>query len=274
MVCPEPSRAAPYVALAAPQTVLEVGAAQGLDIRDGFTYVLGDRGHGVIEELQSTGDEAFTPTGRRVRLEQGEQDTISHPTGLTSQAGQGTFVGNSVGTAGQIFEIDWENLLATGVLDNALLHTIDDDVSDSGSRPEFVRSQDTWLLATAEYTDVTSTLRFYDPDALRSASKTSEPGVLVREITVGPFVQSLFFHEESGDLFLIRNPDRGRGWTLDRLDLPATLATGEAVLRWSYEPDEPGELEGMQIRPSGQALFITSSGSDNLRLGRICDSLQ
>jgi hypothetical protein len=71
----------PPVALDAPLTITGIGAAQGLDVRDGKVYLYGDASTGVVREYDVTAGNALTYTGRQVRLTAGGSDLVSHPTG-------------------------------------------------------------------------------------------------------------------------------------------------------------------------------------------------
>ncbi len=267
--CPESDTSGPFVALAAAQTPVDVGAAQGLDVRDGMTYLYGDAKVGIIAELRIDASGLAIDTGRRARLTVSDTDIIGHPTGLTSEGQLGTFIGKSA-DEGWIYEVDWQELLATGSLDTALLHEMRDDLSPAGSRPEWVRSGATWFLATADYSAGHSHVRLYDPQAVRLSTRSSDPGVLVASFEAGPFVQSLYFDPLEGTLMLIRNPERGHGWIVELVDLEASIAAGASQLLWSYNPDEPGELEGFHSLGDGRGVFVTSSATKNLRLGRLC----
>ena len=184
--CPGAPGSTPFVALGAAQSPTDVGAAQGVDVRDGFVYVFGDDDVGVIAELAMGAKGVAFETGTRARLTRDGADVIGHPTGLTNQPMVGTFMGNSLrNLEGRIYELDWEQLLITGALDNALLHEVLDDLSAAGSRPELVKTNDSWLVASADYTEGHSRVRLYDPVALRSAARTSDPGVLVTSFEAG-----------------------------------------------------------------------------------------
>jgi hypothetical protein len=122
-----------------------LGAAQGVVIRDGKVYALGDVFQarprvGVIREYTKE----LEPTGRAVWLRRGEKPLIVHPTGLTWHDRWGTFLGDTVKSAdptrsrGIIYRIDWERAWKDGDLDAAVLNVIDDDAAINGCRPEFV----------------------------------------------------------------------------------------------------------------------------------------
>ena len=84
----------------------------------------------------------------------------------------------------RIYRFDWPRMWADGNLDHAVLDDIDDDAAVQGCRPEFVRHDDRWLLATADYGQVRNAVRLYDPALLAGAKSTSERGGRTRRAAV------------------------------------------------------------------------------------------
>lgn len=249
-------------------TMRGVGAAQGLEWRDGKLYLYGDGDVGVIRELDvSSHPPRFT--GREIRLTLNGRDRVPHPTGLTFHRTHGTFLGNTVAQKGTILLVDWETMLEGGTLDGAVSNTVDDDLAKNGTRPELVRLGDRWLVTSADYGDQENEVRLYDPEALVRASRTSEPGVLVHRFSCGPWVQSLHWIEDRGLLVLVQNQIEGRRWRLTFLDLARSVDEGRAVVV-AREDLEPGdELEGFTLVSSTRGFFVSSSGHDNFRPAEI-----
>ena len=100
-----------------------------------------------------------------------------------------TLLGNTVSEKGTILMIDWERGLASGTLDGAVQATVADDLAVNGSRPEYVRVGQRWLVATADYGAQANEVRLYDPEMLKTAARTSEPGVLVHRFRSSSYVQ-------------------------------------------------------------------------------------
>ncbi len=211
-------------------TDTDLGAAQGIAVRDGKVYAYGDvwgasPRMGVIREY----DRNLSPTGRQIKLGRGGKPIIIHPTGLTWDRRFGTFLGDTVLKKAVIYHLDWERAWADGTLDRAVLDTIDDDAAINGCRPTFVEVGGRTLLATADYGDVRPELRLYDPEAMLKAGRTSAPGVVVRRVLCGPFNQNLYWDPTSRRLTCVQNVIEGRGWRLDVLDLDRALADGRAT---------------------------------------------
>ena len=248
------------------RTLAGVGKAQGAAVHDGRLYVYGDADMGVIVEFTLD----LQPTGRRLRLTRGGHDLISHPTGLTFHPVHGTFIGDSpwrlFKRGATIYQIDWERAWADGTLDHAVRAVIQDDLAKAGTRPEFVRVGDRWLLATADY-DPDGQVRLYDPEKLRDGGRTSEPGVLIGSFALEGRTQSLVWEDATGWLYSVQNPRPGRGWRIVVLDLGKAAKAGTLIEQQDFPPDS--ELEGLVLLPEDRLLFLTSEKTDNARLGRL-----
>lgn len=238
---------------------LPVGAAQGVASIGGHYYVYGDVGgrEGLIVEC----NEGAVATGRQVRL----PAPITHPTGLTHHERYGTFIGNTVRRQGTIYRIDLERALETGTLEGCILNQTDDDAAVNGSRPEFVTLDGATYLATADYGDMSPAIRLLDPEAMQHATKTS--GALRHKLSTAPFTQSLWWDGEQ--LVAFRNITAGRGWAVDTVDLAAALKEGHANDAERIVLPGSGELEGGIGLGDGRWLFVTSSRSGNVSIGRL-----
>jgi len=233
------------------QTVTDIGACQGLAIHDRSVWLYGDAETGVVKRLTWIGpDQTDGPmlqdTGETYALTVGNNNLLPHPTGLTHHPELGCFIGNTVDQKGTIHHIDWDRFIKDGNLNNAVLNTTRDDLATNGTRPEFVRYDGRWLIATADYGDKDNKLRLYDPQKLAKARKTSEPGVLVAEFDCGPFVQSMHWIDADSTLVLAQNQTAGLKYRLTLLrfgdgDAPPNT---ERVIDLSYPTDE---LEGFGI---------------------------
>ena len=238
------------VVLDAPLTVTGIGAGQGVELRDAKVYLYGDAAQGIVREYDVAADSALTYTGRQVLLTVGGRDLVSHPTGFTTAPGQDTLLGNTVAAQGTIRVIDWPRALMNGTLDGAVLATIADDLAVNGTRPEFVRVGDRWLVATADYGALSNEVRLYDPERLRTATRTSEPGVLVHRFPSSHYVQTLHWIDSAGLLVLVQNRNYGQGWRLTVLDLARSIATGQEVATETIDLSPADKLEGFR---SGRA---------------------
>lgn len=255
-------RAAAYQ-LITRQTLDGVGAIQGVSARGGMLYILGDADTGVIREFTFDRDgPSLVATGRSIRLTVGGLDALPHPTGLAIPPDDRTdlpvFLGDTVRRMGVIHAIDFDRALETGTLDGAILHTIVDDLAANGCRPEYVRvdrdGHARWLIATADYGDTDNAVRLYDPALLVRATRTSHPGVLVRSLPSGPFVQSLRWEDERSELVLVQNQEPG---LLSRLSfMPLDGSSPEMI-----DLDEPrDELEGYIDLGEGLVLMVSAVG--------------
>jgi hypothetical protein len=166
---------------------------------------------------------------------------------------------------GRIYCIDLERLLADGTADRAILNETLDDACVQGCRPEYVRYEGRWMVATSDYGPGPNYVRLYDPARLAVAKRTSEPGVLVAKWPCGPWVQSLHWVKEEGGeggLVIVQNQIEGRLW---RLTVVRRLsAEGFAAAR-TLDIDGPrDELEGYAQIAGRLGMFVTSSRERNL----------
>lgn len=245
------------------QTVEAVGAAQGLEFRDGKLYVIGDAEVGVLREYTIENNRALKFTGRAARLTVGGQDKLAHPTGLTFHPQLGVWLGNTVNRKGNIVLLDWEKLLQQGTLDGAIKHEVADDAAVNGTRPEFVRLGSKWFLASSDYGDQGNQVRLYDPQRLAKAAKTSEPGVLAHKFSCGTWVQSLHWIDEKGWLALVQNQIEGLKWRLTFVDLKKSVASGKAEIVQTIDFNPPDELEGFHLTGKKRGILISSSRARN-----------
>ena len=264
------------VHLDAVQTCDGLGACQGASSHDGFVYLYGDaKPNGVIRQyrVDPASDGSVTPhltyTDLQIDLTYQGQNLINHPTGLTWNAEFGTYLGNTVTRtkSGTIYHLDWPRMLIDRNLDHAILNVVADDLAIQGCRPEFVRHDDRWLLATADYGHVDNAVRLYDPVKLAAAKRTSDAGVLVERHPCGPFVQNLHWVDTRGTLLVIHNPVEGRRWRLVAADLWTT-----PDLRTLPPYDDftnADELEGFTMLDPDRCLFVTSSRRDNVTVAHI-----
>jgi hypothetical protein len=253
-------------------TVGDLGAAQGVVVREGKIYAYGDvygasPRVGIIREY----DLDLRPTGRLVWLRQGPKPLILHPTGLTWDPRWGTFLGDTVLKKARIYRIDWSRAWEDGDLDRAVLDVIDDDAAINGCRPLFVTVDGRTLLATADYGEARPEIRLCDPEALLAARRTSAPGVVVHRVLCGPYNQNLHWDPVSGRLTCVQNVIEGRGWRLDTLDLARAIADGRAdgpgVRLRSATFDPHDELEGYWPLDGERVMFVTSSRARNFVVG-------
>jgi hypothetical protein len=185
----------------------------------------------------------------------------------------GAFLGDTVNRKAIIYRLDWQRAWADGTLEHAVRDVLDDDAAANGCRPEFVTVAGQDYLATADYGDVGPELRLYDPDKLLAAKRSNAPGVVVHRVRCGPFNQSLHWDAAHGQLTCVQNVIAGRGWRLDVLDLARAVAQGRAgapgvrVRQLTFMPHT--ELEGYRPLDGRRAIFVTSSGVDNLVVGEV-----
>ena len=257
------------VVLEPPLTVSGIGAGQGVEVRDGKVYLYGDAATGIIREYDVTGTSSLTYTGRQVLLTVGGSDLVPHPTGFTTAPGLGTLLGNTVSERGTIRWIDWPRALSSGTLDGAVLGTVADDLAVNGTRPEFVRVGDRWLVATADYGAVSNAIRIYDPERLKTAARTSEPGVLVHRFPSSPYVQTLHWIDSAGLLVLVQNRTSGAGWRLTVVDLAQSIAAGREVATQTIDLSPTDELEGFHLVTPERGLFLTSASVANVYFANV-----
>lgn len=243
-----------------------VGAAQGLDVRDGLVWIIGDARTGVARAFTVETTGALSDTGSKIDLTVDGEDRVPHPTGLTHQEGIGTFLGNTVGGRGEILALDWGMATAQETLDGAILYAGSDNAAHNGSRPELVWVGGRWLLATADYGGRLNELRLYDPDMLMTGASTTDPDVLVFRAPSPPYVQSLHYWQARDVLVLVQNRNYGSGWKLTLVDLEKTVDSGSLIVLDVLRPDLPGELEGFHFIDDDRALMVTSDSLETAYL--------
>ena len=217
-------------------------------------------------------ENSLIDTHQEYKLTVNGKDVINHPTGIARQGNNPVFIGNSIrlnpeGTRWKavIYQVDWDGLRRTKSLDGNLLNTIEDDACIQGTRPEYVQYQDRWYVATADYGNNGNEVRLYDPERLRKAKKTSEPGVLVHKFTCSPWVQNLHWIAEKGMLVLIQNQIEGRRWRFTFLDLEKSIETGKEQVIQVVETDKADELEGFALTGNASSgIAVTSSRTNNV----------
>ncbi len=253
-------------------TAENLGAGQGVAIRDGRIYAYGDVYSaqprvGVIREY----DVDLNPTGRAVWLRQADRPLIIHPTGLTWHDRWGTLLGDTIKGKATIYRLDWQRAWADGHLGSAVRDVIDDDAAINGCRPTFVTVNGRVLIATADYGNVHPEIRLYDPELLLKHHRSSTPGVEVYRALYGPFNQNLHWDAESGRLTCVQNVVEGRGWRLDVINLAAAIADGRAdapgvrIKTLTFSPHD--ELEGYWPLDRERSLFVTSRRDGNIVVG-------
>jgi len=247
-----------------PLTIQGVGAGQGVEWRDGLFYFYGDRGIGVMREFRVIGGQNLEYTGNECEFTVNGADTVSHPTGLTWHSEHGTFLGDTVSGKGVIHKIDWDRLLSEKNLDHAILNTAQDDLAVNGTRPEFVRIKGRDMIATADYGEVDNAIRLYDPGLLATASRTSDPGVLIKSIPCTPWVQTVHWIDERGLLVLIQNQIEGLLWRLSLVDLEASYDQGKAVIVQVIDFAPKDELEGFHFVTPELGILVSSSRKNNV----------
>lgn len=260
----------PDISLVSSHTVDSLGACQGASFMDGKVYLYGDREVGMIREY-NLGADSLHYQGKEIRLTLEGKDLINHPTGIARHGDLPVFIGNSIrlnaeGTLwkAEIYQVNWKNMLKSGSLDGNLIHTIEDDACVQGTRPEYVEYDGKWYVATADYGDKGNEVRLYDPEALQKAGKTSEPGVLVKKFSCGPWVQNLHWVAGKGVLVLIQNQIEGRKWRFTFVDLKKSLEKGEQVILRSVDIDKADELEGFTLTGNSRGIAVNSSRKNNV----------
>ncbi|MEM9166365.1 MAG: hypothetical protein AAGB48_05010 [Planctomycetota bacterium] len=285
---PPPTRPEPVLTESGPfqilrtQTAEGFGAGQAIFIRGNFVYLIGDRydddteGPGVIREFfwntNARGDRTLFYGGREIVLTVDGQDAAKHPTGLTWHPNFGYWLGDTVDQRGVLHQIDFDRALSIGTLDGSILRTVVDDAAANGTRPEFIELPGGRVtIATSDYGDEGNTLRFYDPVALLTAERTSDPGVLVAESPCGPFVQTLEPGEKVGELYLVQNTTPGLGYRLTRVEVDE-----DGVIRDSEVIDFPeltDELEAFawletDRRDRKAFMMLSASRTNNITFGQ------
>jgi hypothetical protein len=257
------------------QTLDSLGAPQGITAIGEDLFVYGDREIGIMRKY--SGDESLSYSGEQYQFTINGENLINHPTGIAWNGKSPTFIGNSIrlnkeGTKWKavIYAIDWDGLMKTKTLDGNLFATIDDDACIQGTRPEYVTYQGEFMVATADYGAQGNEVRLYDPQALFTAKRTSEPGVLVAKFTCSPWVQNLHWIPEKGILVLIQNQIEGRTWRLTFLDFEASIKIGKEVVLKQVDLDPTDELEGFALfGDKNHGFAVSSSRKNNARLTQI-----
>lgn len=267
-------------------TIDNIGACQGVFVWEGSVWLYGDRGNkGVIKRLEWVGpNDDGKPTlrdagetyelklfrNRFSRTNEDEQlprNLIPHPTGLTHHPDYDAFIGNTVDQKGTIYSLHFLGLTESGSLDDWINNKVIDDLTTNGTRPEFVRYNGQWVIATADYGDEGNQLRLYDPAKLKKASKTSDEGVLIAAFDCGPFVQSMHWIDEEQTLVLAQNQTAGLGYRLTLLKFsdgpePPTV---ERIFDLAQPTDE---LEGFAVVAPGWAIMTSAMKENNVTVIR------
>lgn len=253
-------------------TIDSLGACQGAAFIGKKLYLYGDAETGVVKEYAANAD-SLIDQHKDIRLSVNGKDLINHPTGIAWRKNMPVFMGSSIrlnaeGTQWKavIYRVNWDGLLRTGTLDGNLLQTIDDDACVQGTRPEYVRYNNKWVVATADYGNKANEVRLYDPERLAKAKKTSEKGILIKKFRCGPWVQNLHYIPEKDILVLIQNQVEGRKWRFTFLNLKKSINTGEAQVIKTIETDGADELEGFCLTGKSSGVAVTSSRQNNVSL--------
>jgi len=262
----------PTAVITKTQTIALMGAAQGISYINDTLFVYGDREVGVMRAYRW--DDSLTYLNKEYTFTQAGKNIINHPTGIAYNGEGPTFIGNSIrmnkeGTLWKavIYEIDWKLFLASGNLDKSLLHTIEDDACIQGTRPEYVKYNQKWAVATADYGGKANEVRLYDPVKLSKAKKTSDQGVLIGKFTCSPWVQNLKWIAEKDMLVLIQNQIEGRKWRLTFLKLSESLKTGKEVVVSVIDLNKEDELEGFTfLNHLNKGIGVSSSSKDNISI--------
>lgn len=267
-------------------TIDNIGACQGVFVWEGSVWLYGDRGNkGVIKRLEWVGPndegkpmlrdagetyELMLFRNRFSRTNEDEQlprNLIPHPTGLTHHPEHDAFIGNTVDQKGTIYSLHFLGLTESGSLDDWIKNKVIDDLATNGSRPEFVRYNGQWVIATADYGDEFNQLRLYDPEKLKKAKKTSDEGVLIAAFDCGPFVQSMHWIDGAQTLVLAQNQTAGLGYRLTLLkfsDGPEPPAV-QRTIEFGQPTDE---LEGFAIVAPGWAIMTSAMKENNVTVIR------
>ena len=252
-------------------TIDSLGACQGVSHQGKRIFLYGDREVGMIREYKWQHD-SLIYINKEYKLTQNGQDVIGHPTGIAYNGGDKVFIGNSIrlnkeGTQWKavIYQVNWPGLQKTGTLDGNLISTIDDDACIQGTRPEYVKYNNKWYVATADYGGKSNEVRLYDPEKLAHCSKTSEPGVLYKKFTCTPWVQNLHWVANKGILILIQNQVEGRKWRFTYVDLKKSIDTGTMqVIRQIDINSRMDELEGFALIDGQKGVAVSSSRKNNV----------
>ena len=261
----------PSVQISRAMSYDSLGACQGISLINGFYYAYGDRECGVIRRYRM-GKDSLEYIPKEIKLTLHDSDVINHPTGIAHKKGLPTFIGNSIrlnkeGTLWRavIYNVNWDGLLTTGKLDSNLINVIEDDACIQGTRPEYVKYGNKWFVASADYGNKKNEVRLYDPIKLATATKTSEPGVLVAKFSCSPWVQNIHFIKEKNILVLIQNQIEGRRWRFTFLDFRASVKSGQEKILKVIDIDRDDELEGFTLKTNkNKAIAVSSSRKYNV----------
>ncbi|MCA9271718.1 MAG: hypothetical protein KDA31_01600 [Phycisphaerales bacterium] len=242
-----------------------IGAGQGDTVIDNMLVLYGDAETGVAQFYAMDALPPSEPV-HTIRLTKDGIDLIQHPTGFTHHPELGTYIGNTVNSVGTIFSVDLDKAIAEGDLDNAITRITDDDLAVNGTRPEFVRYEDQWLIATADYGDTDNQLRLYNPAILSKRTRTSIDKILVKSFPCPPFVQTLEWIDDLGVLVLVQNQTKGQGYRLTFCTLEESSLNQLAVIDLNELADE---LEGFVVLGDGRFVMVSSSPEGNVHLGEI-----
>lgn len=254
-----------------------LGACQGVSYQKGRVFLYGDREVGMIREYKAQGD-SLVYLNNEYKLTQNGEDVINHPTGIAYNGKDPVFIGNSIGLNKEgtlwralIYCVNWEGLLKTGTLDGNLLNTIEDDACIQGTRPEYVKYNNKWYVATADYGDKGNEVRLYDPQLLQHAKKTSDKGILLKKFTCTPWVQNLKWIPGKDVLVLIQNQIEGRKWRFTYVDLNKSIEAGtQQVIKVVDVDDRGDELEGFTfLNSTKKGIAVCSSRKDNVNMMNI-----
>ena len=266
-------------------TIDSIGNCRGVFVWEGSVWLYGDReGEGIIRRLEWVGPNGDEPmlvdTGETYELklyrnryarnddtEKLPRNPIPHPTGITYHPDYDTFIGNTIDQQGTIYAIHYLGLTESGSLDDWIMNKVVDDLANNGTRPEFVRYNNKWVIATADYGNEKNQLRLYDPDKLKVASKTSDEGVLVAAFDCGPYVQSLHWIDSEQTLVLAQNQTSGLGYRLTLLKFGdgSEPPIVDRVIDLGYPTDE---LEGFAIVAPGWAVMCSARQENNVSIIR------
>lgn len=268
-----PRKKYPTAQIKKSQTINHVGAAQGISYINDTLFVYGDREIGMMRAYHWRND-SLIYLNKEYTFTKDKEDIINHPTGIAYNGEGPTFIGNSVrmnkeGTLWKalIYEVDWNRFLTSGNLDKSLLHIIEDDACIQGTRPEYVKYDNQWAVATADYGNKANEVRLYDPIALSKAQKTSAPGVLIGKFTCSPWVQNLKWIPEKDMLVLIQNQIEGKKWRLSFLNLTESIKKGKEVIISVIDLDKQDELEGFTfLTDLTKGIGVSSSSKNNVSL--------
>jgi hypothetical protein len=264
-------------------TVNNIGACQGVFIWEGSVWLYGDRdGEGIIKRLEWVGpnDNAapmLVDTGETYELklyrnryarnddnEQLPRNLIPNPSGITYHPDYDTFIANTDDEQSTLYPIHFLGLTESGSLDDWIMNKVIDDLATNGTRPEFIRYNGRWLIASA---DGLGMLRLYDPAKLKKAKRTSDDGVLVQSFSTVPFVQSLHWIDEEQTLVLAQNQTANLGYrlTLLKFDDDPKAETFERVIDLGQPADK---LTGFGIIAPGWAVLSSASEENNVSIIR------